>query len=66
MSTATIENIIDSFPNPTIPIIEGEPTYETIKRAEKLLVENAASTHSTLGGGNHRFLGLILTPENIK
>ena len=63
MSTATIENIIDSFPNPTIPIIEGEPNYETIKRAEKLLIENSASVHSTLGGGNHGFLGLILTPE---
>ena len=62
MSTATIENIIDSFLNPTISIIEGEPTYETIKRAEKLLIENAASVHSTLGGGNHGFLGLILTP----
>ena len=34
MSTASIENIIDSFPNTTIPIIEGEPKYETVKRAE--------------------------------
>ena len=63
MSTATIDNITDSFPNSTIPIIEGEPRYETIKRAEKLLIENASSMHSTLGGGNHGFLGLILTPE---
>ena len=34
MSTATIENIIDSFPNQTISIIEEEPKYKTIKRAE--------------------------------
>ena len=36
---------------------------ETLKRAESFLIENVASTHSILGGGNHGFLGLILTPE---
>ena len=63
MSIATIDSIADSFPNSYIPTIEGEPTYETIKRAEKLLIENASSMQSTLGEGNHGFLGLILTPE---
>ena len=63
ISTATIDNITNSFLNSTIPIIEGEPRHETIKRSEKLLIENASSTHSTLGGENHGFLGLILTPE---
>ena len=63
MSTATIDNITDSFPNSTIPTIEGEPRCEAMKRAEKLLIENVSSTYSTLGGGNHGFLGLILTPE---
>jgi hypothetical protein len=66
MSTPTIETIIDSFPNQTIPAIEGEPKYETIKNVEKLLIENAASVHSTLGGGNHGFLGVILTPEKYQ
>ena len=65
MSTANIDNITNSFPNSMIPMIEGEPRYETLKRAEKLLIENESSMHSTLGGGNHGFLGLILTPENI-
>ena len=31
-----------------------------VKRAEKRLIENSVSVHSTLGGGNYRFLGLIL------
>ena len=63
MSTATIDNITNSFPDSTIPTIEREPRYETIKRVEKVLIENASSINSTLGGGNHGFLGLILTPE---
>ena len=63
MSTATIDGITD-FPNSSIPIIEGQPTCETIKQAEKLLIEHASSIKTTLGGGNHVFLGLILKPEN--
>ena len=63
MLAASIENIIDSFPNTTFPIIGEESMYETVKRAEKLLIENSALVHSALGGGNHGFLGLILKPE---
>ena len=66
MSSTIVENITDSFPNPTIPKIEGEPRYETIKSVEKLLIENASSVQSTLGGGNHGLLGLILTPEKYQ
>ena len=62
MSSYTVEGITESFPNPSIPIIEGEPTYETIKKNEKLLIENASSIQTTLGGGQHGYLGLILKP----
>ena len=66
MSSYTVENIIDSFPNSSIPIIEGEPACETLKRNEKLLIENASSIQSTLGGGNHGYLGLILKPAKYQ
>ena len=60
MSSYTVENIIESFPNSSIPIIEGEPTYDKIKQIKKLLIENASSIQTTLGGGNYGYLGLIL------
>ena len=63
MSTTTIDSITDYFLNSSIHMIEGETTYETIKQAEKNLIENKSSTQSTLGAGNHGFLGLTLTPE---
>ena len=40
MSSYTVENIIESFPNSSIPIIEGEPMYDKIKQIKKLLIEN--------------------------
>ena len=40
----------------------GKPTYETIKSIKEELKANAASVHSDKGGGNHGYLGLILSP----
>ena len=58
----TVESITEGFPNPSIPRIEGEPSFQSIKEIEKLLIENAASVSSELGGGNRRYLGLVLSP----
>ena len=66
MSSYTVENIIESFPNSSIPIIEGEPTYDKIKQIEKLLIENASSIQTTLGGGNYGYLSLILKPAKYQ
>ena len=57
----TVDSVTESFPNPTVPKIEGEPTYQSIKNVEKVLLENAASVPSELGGGQHGYLGLILS-----
>ena len=54
------ESIIESFPNPDIPRIEGTPTYESIAQVRTLLSANAASVPSQRGGGNNGYLGLIL------
>ena len=61
MST-TVESVTESFPNSSIDEIIGEPTYATIKKVERALIENASSIQSELGGGQHGYLGLVLRP----
>ena len=58
----SVDDIRSGFPHPTIPTIEGEPTYQTIKSMHNLLKSNAASVPTTLGGGAHGHLGLALAP----
>jgi hypothetical protein len=60
MATA-VESLISSFPHPTIPPIQGQPTYESITDVTRLLNTNAASIHSELGGGNHGHLILTIS-----
>ena len=55
-----IEDIRTGFPHPTVPHLDGKPTYITIKKLHDLLKSNAASIPSTLGGGIHGHLGLVL------
>ena len=57
MPTA-IDKIVDRFPFPTIPLIVGTPTYNTIADVNLKLNSNSASVQSTLGCGT---LGLQLT-----
>ena len=64
--TDTVESILESFPNQHIARVPGEPTYKSIKQIEKLLVENAASMHSNLGGGNFGYLGLVIKPARYE
>ena len=62
MVATTVEAIIESFPTSSIPRIEGEPTYKSIKEVEKIIITNASSIESELGGGSHGLLGLVI-PE---
>ena len=48
------------FEYPTISRIHGQPTYETLQRMYNELKSNASSIPSTLGGGTHGHLGLLL------
>ena len=61
VSAASVEVIRNSFPFPTITSYTGEPDYACIKKVHDKLRANAASVHSTLGGGNHGLLGLVMT-----
>ena len=57
----TPESLIESFPNPDVPKIEGRPTYESIANLKTLLSANAASVQSGRGGGNNGYLGIVLS-----
>ena len=41
--------------------IRGEPTYETLHHIKNELKSNASYIQTILGGGNHIYLGMILT-----
>jgi hypothetical protein len=57
----TVEEIINGFPNPVLPKIYNEPTFEEINVTTRLLNANAISDPSMAGGGAHGHLGIIMT-----
>ena len=63
MTTAvpSVEDVTTAFPT-AVTKITGEPNYETLKNLKDELKANAASIPTTLGGGTHGYLGLILSP----
>jgi hypothetical protein len=46
----------------TIPTILGEPNYVSISNMVQLMYGNTALLPTTLGGGQHDHVGLIMTP----
>jgi hypothetical protein len=62
MTATTVKALIESFPHPVIPAIQGLPAYESITDVTRLLNANAASVHSELGGGALGHLALTISP----
>ena len=58
----SVDDIVAKFPIKTIPTIQGEPDYASISNMVQLMYGNAASLPTTLGGGQHGHVGLIMTP----
>ena len=56
-------DILDRFPYKHFSLINGKPTYATIKSINDKLSANAASIHSTLSDGRHGLLGLVIPPN---
>ena len=50
------------FPNPIVSQIHGKPTFPSIYKLHQEIKANAASVPSTLGGGQHGHLGIVLSP----
>ncbi len=60
MSALTVDAIVAKFPNKTLPKIKEEPNYENINESVQLLYANAATLATTLGGGAHGHIGIIM------
>lgn len=58
----TIEQIAAKFPKKELPKIEGEPTYAVINEMIQYLYGNAATVPTSLGGGTHGHIGLVMKP----
>ena len=50
------------FPNKELPKIHGTPTFSSLQELFNQAKSNASSVPSTLGGGIHGHLGLLLSP----
>ena len=61
MATTRIDYASTYFPYKTRTPIVGEPTYKALKRLKNELRANASSVDTDLGGGDHGYLGLVLT-----
>ena len=60
-TAASPEAMMESFPNRHIPKIVGIPTYESISAVKTALAQNAVSIPTTRGGGNHGYLGMVIS-----
>ena len=63
VKSQSVDDIVSKFPIKTLPRIDGEPTYENINEMMQILYANAATLQSTMGGGTHGHIGLIMKPE---
>jgi hypothetical protein len=57
----TVEEIINGCPNPVLPKIDHDPTFDDTQVATRLLNANTILVPSMAGGGAHGYLGIILT-----
>ena len=59
-SLISVEDLLASF-QPTTKII-GRPDYNSLRQLRTTIKQNAASIHCSLGGGNHGYLALTVSP----
>eukprot|EP00957_Ditylum_brightwellii_P186972 14239174-Ditylum_brightwellii.AAC.1 len=62
MGYPSVEEISKNFPQQSIPLNVGKPTYTAIRAVHHPLQENVASVPKTLGGGHHGHLALVTNP----
>lgn len=61
MAHNTIDYVAAFFKFKTPTYIQGIPTHKSLKRLKTELRANASSVESDLGGGDHGYLGLVLS-----
>ena len=60
MKATSVDDIVAKFSNKTLPKIDGEPDYEAINQLIQMLYGNAATLPTTLGGGQHGHVGILM------
>ena len=63
MLTSSVNYKDSYFKHPVLIAIHVEPTHETLHHLKNELKANGSSVPTTLGGVNHGYLGMVLTPE---
>lgn len=66
MSYVNADKIKLHFPHTIITKILGKPTHSSVQTLTQQLYENSAAITSTLGGGAHGDLGLMIKTEEYK
>ena len=61
----SVDDVVAKFPMKTMHKIDGEPDYNNINTMMQLLYGNATSPLTTLGGGQHGHIGIIMTPPVV-
>ena len=61
MAATSVDKLVESFEKPTIPPINGKPTYATIHSLQKFLNSNMASVSTNLRCGTMGHLCLTLS-----
>ena len=62
MSTSKADFKNTYFQHPSLTPVRGEPTYEALLKLHQELKANANAIPTTLGGGRHGHLGLVVKP----
>jgi hypothetical protein len=61
MKYSDVEDVMESFPHPILPPVEGEPDYQTINATIKFLQKNSRAINTHLVGRALGHLGLIVS-----
>ena len=61
MNSQHVDYVTTYFPHKNQTKIQGEPSHDDLKRLKMELRADASSVDSDLGGGNHGYLGLVLS-----
>jgi hypothetical protein len=61
MKHATVKDVMESFPRPVLPTVQGELDYQTIHATKNFLQANSRAIDTHLGGGTLGHLGLIIS-----
>ena len=65
MTLGTVDYASSYFKYKTPTPIRGEPTHKSLNRLKKEVQVNASSVETDLGGGDHGYLRLVFTDQDI-